>query len=327
MANDLDIFNKRFLYIGYIAFNYDRYLIKKITELGGIVDSFNINLDDIYFNILIKTKTKSLVESYKNHYYRKLLNMKNYDFVLVRHGYQLDAELIKELRHVNPSAKFINFHWDSLKRTYNYLPILNCFDKVYSFDYKDSEEHSSVTYLPLFYLDEYVEHKIGSNKKDVDMMFIGAWRNPERYELIKKTQELCQAKNLNFYYYLHSPFKHQFYYFKDHGIFQKDAKAHRLSHGEILKKFVRTRSVIDFPSSFQTGLTMRCYETLAAGLKLITTNANIKKEPFFNPELIQIIDADNIEIDLDFIKQTSNIPIRELLKDYSLERYLQKLLQ
>lgn len=323
-----DILNKRILYIGCTKVYYDQCLIQKIEELGGIVDTFNIDIINIYFAFLNRYNLSYAKTLYRHIYYNQLLTMKDYDYVIVRQGYQIEIEPLRKLRTLNPNAKFINMHWDSLRKQYNYLPILDLFDKIVSFDYKDSQDHAEVEYLPLFYLDEYSVNNSSYNNdnKEFDVSFIGAWRNKERYDLIKLTEKLCTENNLRFYYYLLANIKH-FKYFQGPQIIQEEAQTKKLSHKEILEKFSVTKSVIDFPSSFQTGLTIRCFETLAAGVKLITTNKQIANEPFYNPEFINIIDSNNLSLDIDFINNTPTSSIKDAMKNYSIESYALKLLQ
>ena len=111
------------------------------------------------------------------------------------------------------------------------------------------------------------------------------------------------------------------------GKIAKKAKSKHLSHQEILKLFSISNVIIDFPSSFQSGLTMRTFETLGAGKKLITSNKNIINEPFYNPQYINIIDPDNLYLDINFIKNTPSTSMREIMKEYSIENYIYKLFQ
>jgi len=324
---EVNIQNKRILYISTIWFHYDKLVINKLIELGGIVDTFRIDIDSIYLDIYEKLRLSHAQDAFVKKYYDQILLKKDYDYVLVRYGFQLEAERIEKLRILNPKAKFINFHWDSIKPQYNYCPIIKYFDKVYSFDYRDCQNHEDIEYLPLFYMDEYATCENNEDNKKIDILFVGSWRNTERYNLINLTQKMCKENNLRFHYYLYSPLKTQIYFYKDHGLIQKEATSKILSHTEILKLFAISKTVIDFPSSFQTGLTMRCFETLAAGLKLITTNRSIIAEPFYNPEFINVIDTANFTLDIDFIKKTPTSSMIMPLKDYSLRNYINKLLQ
>ncbi len=314
--------------MGPVFFLYDQFLLNKLRELGALVDPFELYLKGWRYKFK-KKFTPSEIEEFKKNYYRKALLKNNYDYVLVRHGYQLSPAFYDELRSINRGAKFINFHWDSIKEHYDYTSIIKCFDKVYSFDYKDCETHAGLTYLPLFFIDLYsnfAREAVNKRyKKNYDLLFIGAWRNRERYRMIKLTEQHAKEAGLNFYYYLHLSLKDQLVSIKE-GTYPKESKSHLLSHKDILKLFSVSNTIIDFPSSFQTGLTMRTFETLGAGMKLITTNKNIMGEPFYDPEFIDVIDPKNYDLNKDFIKNIPAKSIKDKLCDYSLESYIYKLL-
>ena len=328
---EINLFNKKILYIGPASFHYDKYFVKKLIESGASVtahDLKNLNPDDLYSRVINKLKPQNK-EIHKRNFYNQILSGNNYDYVLVRQGYQLDTGFLSKLKSFNPYAKFINFHWDSIRPQFDYLPIVRYFDKIFSFDVKDCRDYPAINYLPLFYLDIYGEfnEKNKNTDKDIknDLLFVGSWRNMERYNLIKQTEDFCKKNRLSFRHYLYFSFKNQFYSFK-RGIVPKKARSKKLSHKEILKLFATSNAIIDFPSSFQTGLTIRTFETLGAGKKLITTNENIANEPFYDPEYIDIIDMDNFNLNIDFIKTTPINSMDEKIKNYSIGNYINKLL-
>lgn len=317
--------NKNILYIGPVFFSYDQILIKKLRDLGCHVDTFELYVTGLRFKLINKFE-KHKVDKFKENYYNKALKGRDYDFVLVREGQQLSGSFLKNLKEINPKARFINFHWDSLKEIYNYEPIIKYFDKVYSFDYKDSQNNNQIQYLPLFCRDEYLNSKGNSSSAKFDLLFIGAWRNEERVDLINMTESACKEKNLKFHHHLYSPLWEQLWLIRT-GRKPRYAKSKFLTHNNILKLFSITNTIIDFPSSFQTGLTIRTFETLGAGKKLITTNKNIINEPFYDPEYVSIIDVNNIKLDTEFIKRVPTSTIQDKMKNYSIENYIYKLLQ
>lgn len=327
--NKVNLLNKRILYIGEIMFHYDKYIVDKLIDLKAKVDAFEIypTQNNLYFRLLKKLKLPA-IELYKQDFYNKILIKKDYDYVLIKTGHQLDNSFLEKLKNLNPNAKFINFHWDSIRAEYDYLHIMKFFDKIYSFDYRDAQTNNEINYLPLFYIDEYLEHgKIPDyKKKEIDLLFIGSWRDTERYQLVKSTQKICKQNQLRFYYYLNYPFKAQFDSLKK-GIIAKESRHRKLSHKEILKLFSISNTIIDFPSSFQTGLTIRTFEALGAGKKLITINKNIMTEPFYDPQYINVVDLNNFDLNIDFIKNIPTSSIQDKMKNYSLENYINKLLQ
>lgn len=326
--NQPDLVNKTILYIGPTSFNYDQHLVEKLKEFGAQVDFFQIDITSIYFRAIKKFGLPG-IDSYTNNFYNKMLLEKNYDYVLVRYGHQFNEELLRKLRSANPKARFINFHWDSITPLYNYLHIIPYFDKVFSFDVKDCITFPEINYLPLFYLDCYGEFRKNVSRKliDYDLLFIGAWRNLERYHLIKLTEEHCRQHGLRFYFYLHFSLMAQMDSIRRDWIIAKQSRCKTLSEKEILNLFARTDTIIDFPSSYQSGLTIRTFEALGAGKKLITTNRNILKEPFYNPEYISVINVNNFKLDVDFIKNKPVSSIEESIGNYSIGNYISKLFQ
>ena len=329
---EVNLNKKKILYIGPASFHYDKYFVRKLIERGAFVYSYDLkNLDPthLYFKILNKIKIKSK-EDQKNIFYNSILLKNDYDYVFVRQGYQLDEEFLPRLRKTNPNAKFINFQWDSIRPQFDYLPIIQYFDKIFSFDIKDCQDYAAINYLPLFYLDIYEDFKNNNSAtrpvKKNDLLFIGSWRNTERYNLVKETENLSRKFQLRFYHYLFFSLKNQISSIKN-GVIPKEAKSKKLSHEEILNLFSTTNTIIDFPSSFQTGLTIRTFEALAAGKKLITTNKNIINEPFYNPEFINITDMSNLTLNIDFIKNIPKTSMGEMIKSYSIGSYIDKLLQ
>lgn len=331
---EADIRNKSILYIGPSAFHYDQFIIHKLKQRGANVRVHDledlkppINLYTRVMNKLNARFEQQEIQRHRMDFSRHVLAGKEFDYVLVRQGFQMEEELVANLRKKNPGAKFINFHWDSIRPEYDILHIVKYFDTIFSFDFRDCQTQPNFRYLPLFFIDAYKDyyanHKRASNFK-YDLLFIGAWRNMERYQLIKKTEALCRESGLSFYHYLYHPPKYLYHNFR-HGIKTPEARYKKLSHHEILSYFSKSNTIIDFPSSFQTGLTIRTFETLGSGKKLMTTNKNILNEPFYDPEYIEIIDLDHYTLNPDFIRNHPSHSMEEKMKDYSLDSYINKL--
>ena len=71
---------------------------------------------------------------------------------------------------------------------------------------------------------------------------------------------------------------------------------------------------------------MRTFESLGAGRKLITTNPEIRKYPFYNQDNICVIDRKNIVLNTNFFK-TEFIPLEKgLLESMSLKGMLEEIL-
>ena len=162
----LNLTKKKVLYLGPISFSYDQFLINKLKQLGSIVEPFELNITGLEYKLINKFRPSHL-GSFEENYYNKVFMNKGYDYVLVRQGNQLSGLFYKNLRALNPNAQFINFHWDSLKDSYNYEPLIKWFDSVYSFDYKDCSNNTKIKYLPLFFINEYFDFRTITNLEPI----------------------------------------------------------------------------------------------------------------------------------------------------------------
>lgn len=86
----------------------------------------------------------------------------------------------------------------------------------------------------------------------------------------------------------------------------------------------QSRSVLDIEHEEQSGMTIRTIETLAMGVKLVTTNKNIQKEKFYTPDNIMIIDRNKPILDPYFIKSEFE-PMTGFYEKYSLRAWIKTL--
>jgi hypothetical protein len=82
------------------------------------------------------------------------------------------------------------------------------------------------------------------------------------------------------------------------------------------------QAVLDIHHPGQSGLTMRTFEVLASGKKLITTNENVRNHDFYDPTLISIIDRNNPIINLNFLELESKVISQSFFSMYSCKGWL-----
>ncbi len=294
----------------FIAPNFYKYhinIIKYLEFYGASVDYF---ADIPFHNIhgLFNTINENLKIKYEQMYRQYLLkktNKKEYDYVFIIRGSILTSDFIERISTKISKAKFILYQWDSLKNN-NYLPIVRYFDKVFSFDRNDCIDNKCLNYLPLFFSHDCKSYK--RDDTDIDMLFIGGLHG-NRYEIVLEIEEFAKNNNLVFLFYLYIPFT----VYAKTCILGKNydsgkLKFMQIAEHEMYKLICRSRVVVDTSHENQSGLTMRTFESLALGRKLITTNEYIKYEEFYDPRLICIIDREFKNISVDFIRSsyTSN---------------------
>ena len=91
---------------------------------------------------------------------------------------------------------------------------------------------------------------------------------------------------------------------------------------EILEHYKITKAVLDIENSGQNGLTMRTFEVLGAGLRLITTNKHIIYEKLYIPNNISYTERENIILDKNFFKNDESQYI--LIHKYKLNSWLKR---
>ena len=222
-----------------------------------------------------------------------------YYIILIKAPFMIEHEFFQRVIKYFPETIKINYNWSSVEQ-FNFLSYRNYFDKIYSFDINDCEKYG-LNYYPLFYLPEF--ERIGlNNHKKYDISFIGSFSNEGRYEFFQSFIEYIRQEDIKHKFYLYSPYKKQnlkVLFTKPSLIRYIGSKFLPLS--DVIKIMSNSTSMIDYPADIQSGLTMRTFETIAACLLLITTNENIKREPFYNPAKIKIIKSDLSDLDLECI--------------------------
>jgi len=300
----IDISNKKILFIAPKFYSYHQEIINFIESKNATVKFF---AEDIYTPLYrFSNRIFPLLAKYlKQQYVDKILDdseKKDYDIVFVIRGGILAPDTMEKLKKNLHNAKFVMYQWDSNQQS-NYENIIKYFDCVKTFDKEDAKKYN-LEYLPLFYSKQYEDIKLHKKQKKFDIVFFGAYHS-DRLEIVKFMDNFCTKNNLKFKYHL---------YITKMGLFRlifigvikledlKLFKTYTVNTSEIIDVYSKSFAVLDIELNIQNGLTMRTFETLGAGLKLITTNKNIQNEPFYNQQNVMIIDRLNYKIDLNFFK-------------------------
>lgn len=231
---------------------------------------------------------------------------------------QTQIELAKILKKKFPKSKKILWCWDNLKSAQ--VEFLNKkYDEIWTFDREEALKYN-INYHPQFYWNK----KSDSKKNDYDLVFIGVDKN--RIEMIEKMDKYFSDNNLNSFIYI-LPDKKKKY----NEIYKKYLKEKTLKYEEIRKITENSKSILEINKKGQSGLTLRSLEALFFEKKLITNNKNIEKYSFYNKNNIFIIKDQNLndkelsEI-IDFLKIPYEKVSKEIIFEYSVESWLNKLL-
>ncbi|SHK48320.1 CgeB family protein [Chryseobacterium polytrichastri] len=300
--------DKKILFLSVSFFKYERAIAKRLTEIGAEVDFYDERPSNSNFSKGIIRLNKKLYQSQITKYYNDIVSEiqhKKYDYFLLIKGEAIPVFFLEKIRELNPDIEMIYYNFDPLKEYPNLISNLKYFDKKITFEYDDSVTYG-LNFRPLFYLDEYKSLHQNAKATEYDIVFIGS-AHTDRYivgEQVKAKAESLQLKTF-FYYYAMGKIAFRIKKLIDKNLKKFDNNKlsfEKLSHQQIIDYYQKSKSVLDINKPFQYGLTIRTFEVLASGRKLITTNTDIKNYPFYNPKNILVLDRDNIQLDSDFFK-------------------------
>ncbi|SHE34748.1 hypothetical protein SAMN05443633_10149 [Chryseobacterium arachidis] len=325
----INLKDKKILFLSVSFFKYERAIAKRLTELGAEVDFYderpsnsNISKGIIRFN-------KRFYHLKINQYYNRILSEirgKQYDFFFLIKGEAIPTFFLEKIKENNPEMEMIYYNFDPLTEYPNLISHLKYFDKKFTFEYNDSVKFN-LSFRPLFYLEEYKNLNQNNRSSEYDVVFIGS-AHTDRYIVGEKIRAAADRLNLNSYFYYYAMGRIAFRLKKliDKNLKQFDidkVSFDKLNHHQIIDFYKKTKSVLDINKPFQHGLTIRTFEVLASGRKLITTNADIKNYPFYCPNNILVVDRENIQLEPDFFKTDFKEIDREVLRKMSLDSFIE----
>lgn len=322
---------KSILFISPAFFGYEKSIKKYLTDSGAKVYFFDDRPSNSFLIKGLIRLYKGSISHFINKYYNAIyseIKSHKFDYFFVLNPEALPLWFVKKLRYEKSSTKFILYMWDSMRNKENAKKYLNYFDAVYSFDRTDSEEIPRLTFLPLFYLEEY--SALSSMKQfKYDCCFIGT-AHSDRYALIKRIQNQLNLKGVSSYWYLYLQSKKMFIWQKLTNRYFKSARMSDfhykpLSKDDVIKKISESRIIIDIQHPEQTGLTMRTIEALGACRKLVTTNPDIIKYDFYKRENIWVLDRQSPNFDESFFKEEYSPIEKEIYEKYSLPYWIDTL--
>jgi hypothetical protein len=318
--------NKKILFLSVQTFNLEVEIKKKLEELGAHVTYYDERPANNNFIKGIIRLNRSLVQKRIDKYYKKIFYTiadKNYDYLFVNRGEIVPEFFLKDLKNTQPNCQFIFYTWDSFENHNHPTTILKYFDKKSTFDPKDAFQYK-INFRPLFYLDAF--KNMTHLTQCYDVLFLGT-AHSDRYKISSLIKAWAQNYSLNCFcfYYMHGKFVYLYKYFFDKSF--KEFKYSQLSFkslnlNQIVNLYQQSNVILDINHPHQKGLTMRTFEAIGAKRKLITTNNEISKYPFYNENNFLIIDREDIKLSLDFFIGEYKELDSKLYEKFSLEGWL-----
>lgn len=309
-------------------FNYQNKIYHCLKTGGATVYLIDedVNEQSIWSKFISIYWKKGYERKLQRYYRNKFYSLPDQlDYILVIKGSTLDEEKIKYLRKKYKNARFIIYQWDSVANFPKAAEIAPYFDFKYTFDPEDAKCYGWY-YRALFFEPE--ECRFDYHKK-YDLVLICSLHS-ERAELYKKLKILSKKENMNFFGYLFSnkwSFLRQKYFKKNNSFYvkKKDLKFIPLSEKVTSEIYNCSRCLVDYKFPKQKGLTMRSIESIGHKCKLITNNAQIENEDFYNPQNILIYNIDNFNIPKEFIySDYQDIP-EKIYQKYTVQGWVEEI--
>lgn len=317
--------NKKVLLIAPSFYNYYVDIANVLQEKGYIVEYYSDQIKYSIFGQLLNKIFKHRSNAKMDRYIDKIVKknkLVDYELFLLINGKNIsESQILKIIDNIN-THKRIYFAWDSVANFPNIRNFVKYFDKACSFDKNDCLSYN-FSFLPLFFVE-----KCRNDKRPYDYSSIMNVY-PNKIDGVKKVFDLLPNSIIG-YKHLRIKSRLTFYYYKfkykNFKLFKKnDFKYYNLTRHQCYEIFKESKVVLDIPLNKQTGLTMRTFEALAMGCKLITTNENIYEYDFFNEKNIFVVRSDTCEIPLTFFNTPFDLKY-EIDDKYSVHSFVTNLI-
>ncbi|GGK78817.1 hypothetical protein ACD591_08840 [Rufibacter glacialis] len=311
---------KKVLFISCKFYHYGEAVREKIESCGAEV-TFYYERNTTLQHVLVANFFPHRLDEWQDAHYRKILKetaQQTFDYLIVIRGYKMQGWFVEELKERNPQVQTILYQWDSYKAwdaDYRYL--LPYFDRTLTFDYQDAAQ-LRIPYAPTFHTDEYAKAKGGPPM--YDFIFCSNLTE-EKYEFLKRFLEFTSQRGYRVHTHIYvNWFKYLKDRFRGKGVEFRHVSFRRLNRWEYFSLFCRSKSVVDFSSTAQTGITMRVIDALGSGKRVLTNNTYVTQEPGFDPRQVVIYNASDLSLP-EYVAQEESFS----KKDYSIDKWLDNL--
>lgn len=329
----MDLHHKNILFFSAQAFGYQNEIRAEMERMGAHVDYFDERPANSFVVKAMIRINRNLLARYIDRYHERIIEGtkdRKYDYVFFIKGESVSVANLEKIKKLHPGAKLIIYHWDSIANNRNALRILPVFDRSFSFDKPDCEK-LGIRFLPLFYLRDYAHIARPKTDYRYDLMFVGTVHS-DRYELLRRTLEPIEKTGCRCFTYMF--FQSRILYWKMklqnkslRNTSPRDFCFVPLAKSELIDLYRQSQAVIDIQHPKQTGLTMRCIETIGARRKLITTNRHIREYDFFDPNNILVIDRKHPTVTLEFLRTPYREIPAEIYNRYRIDHWIETIFE
>ena len=289
------------------------YNISKLQKLENIFHRF--------FRKDIQYIHKIYTKNFNNHSQKKLRELKKcktkFDYCLVIRGDLVPEFVINHARSI--SKKMVDFQLDGLSVSSKILDYQRYFDRIFVFDPDDVKKYpeAALHFLPNCYFGE-PDFSIPS---EIDLLYIGQYLD-ERNVQLKNLHQYLEEHQLS--YTSHT----SLYRGRDFIPLHHKILHHKISttYQENIDFVKKSKTLIDFKRDEHDGLSLRIFEAMQYGKKIITDNFSVKNYDFYHPNNIFVTNYVNLEGLVDFLQSPYQSLPSELVEKYSFKNWINTIL-
>lgn len=300
-------------------YGFNEFIAKELQKKE--IDVTYINSAEFKYNYKNFTERSKNFLS-KTFFKRNLKKLKQTEFVLNKISNDIqDVTLVIDPAHFNhtilkeirkKSKKLIAYNYDSMVQ----LPLpsdkITYFDEIYSFDKNDCEKYQFKFITNFIYIPK---EEIKPNF-DLKVFTIQSKSQDRMHTINKIANELDRLSIKNYEFHIYGKPSNNA---NKNIIFFNE----RISFDFFKNKMKNAEILLDLVRKGQNGLSFRIFEAMALQKKLITTNKNITRYDFYNPNNILVIDTDNISIPASFLNSKYEPLNEQIYQKYTLENWIQ----
>lgn len=269
----------KILFVGLDYYGYTSKIIREFEALGALVDFVDIQPGSVWMKAWRTLAPERCRRATAARHAKMIEDTAGtrYDRVVFLQAHQIAPDTLARLRDLQPRAHFVLYNWDALT-THDYLPQAPLFDEVYTFDPDDARAHS-FHYLPLFCPREM--QGLARDRAPARSVYtVGNIVNPRRYDAIKAFEAYCKQHDIAFEAFMKmSPVV--YLRFLRMGRIPRGVSLRSIKPEAFRAMIERSAATFDFANhQAQSGHTMRTFENLCGGKKVITNNGSVRSEAF-----------------------------------------------
>jgi len=247
------------------------------------------------------------------------------DFIFIIRGEGLSPKFIQKLRKRYPQARVLLHLWDNVANIKKVELKFIHTDEVSSYDPIDCEKFEKFRFRPLFFIDKYRINNSINNKK---LFFVGTLHSDRAKVIYNIMNSLPHDAELDYWLFIRSKLEYYLRILFDPYLRKLDRSRlifKPMQFEIITQKLKECSIVIDIEHPNNSGLTMRTFEMLASGKKLITTNRYIMQHDFYDSNKINVIERSNPVFSSSIFESQPPPPSAGFIERYSLHGWLREI--